>query len=146
MNDPDLFNLVRSHSQLLEAIEYMAEQLEVNINKVMFNHISLNDRMLKKIEDKHSRIEVEAERSLSEHIDSGCRFPVGAYASVKSDSLILKVGVYSMDGKKSILIEENGAIDNPFELGKKIGNELKSQGVSEIASNWREKLEEWNKQ
>ena len=29
---------------------------------------------------------------------------------------------------------------------KKIGNELKSQGVSEIASNWREKLEEWNKQ
>ena len=33
-----------------------------------------------------------------------------------------------------------------FELGKKIGNELKSQGVSEIASNWREKLEEWNKQ
>ena len=138
--------MVRSHSQLLEAIEYMAEQLEVNINKVMFNHISLNDRMLKKIEDKHSRIEVEAERSLSEHIDSGCRFPVGAYASVKSDSLILKVGVYSMDGKKSILIEENGAIDNPFELGKKIGNELKSQGVSEIASNWREKLEEWNKQ
>jgi len=101
--------------------------------------------MLKKIEDKNSRIEIEAERSLSEHIDSGCRFPVGAYASVKSNSLILKVGVYSMDGKKSILIEENGSIDNPFELGKKIGNKLKSQGVSEIASNWREKLEEWNK-
>ena len=102
--------------------------------------------MLKKIEDKNSRLEVEAERSLSEHIDSGCRFPVGAYASVKSDSLILKVGVYSMDGKKSILIEENASINNPFELGKKIGNKLKSQGVSEIASNWREKLEEWNKQ
>ena len=102
--------------------------------------------MLKKIEDKNSRIEIEAERSLSEHIDSGCRFPVGAYASVKSDSLILKVGVYSMDGKKSILIEENASINNPFELGKKIGNKLKSQGVSEIASNWREKLEEWNKQ
>ena len=102
--------------------------------------------MLKKIEDKKSRIEIEAERSLSEHIDSGCRFPVGAYASVESTSLILKVGVYSMDGKKSILVEETGTIDNPFDLGKKIGNELKSQGVSEIASNWREKLEEWNKQ
>ena len=102
--------------------------------------------MLKKIENKNSRIEIEAERSLSEHIDSGCRFPVGAYASIESNSLILKVGVYSMDGKKSILIEESGTIDNPFDLGKKIGNELKSQGVSEIASNWREKLEEWNKQ
>ena len=102
--------------------------------------------MLKKIEHRNSRIEIEAERSLSEHIDSGCRFPVGAYASIKSDSLILKVGVYSMDGKKSILIEESGTINEPFDLGKKIGNELKSQGVSEIASNWREKLEEWNKQ
>ena len=102
--------------------------------------------MLKKIEDKNSQIETEAERSLSEHIDSGCRFPVGAYASIKSDSLILKVGVYSMDGKKSIVIEEDGTVENPFELGKKVGNELKSQGVSEIASNWREKLEEWNKQ
>ena len=103
-------------------------------------------QMLKKIEDSNSRTEVDAERSLSEHIDSGCRFPVGAYATIKSNSLILKVGVYSMDGKKSILIEESGPIDNPFELGQKIGNELKSQGVSEIASNWREKLEEWNKQ
>ena len=103
-------------------------------------------QMLKKIEDSNSRTEVDAERSLSEHIDSGCRFPVGAYATIKSNSLILKVGVYSMDGKKSILIEESGHIDNPFELGQKIGNELKSQGVSEIASNWREKLEEWNKQ
>ncbi len=103
-------------------------------------------QMLKKIEDSNSRIEVDAERSLSEHIDSGCRFPVGAYATIKSNSLILKVGVYSMDGKKSILIEESGPTDNPFELGQKIGNELKSQGVSEIASNWREKLEEWNKQ
>jgi len=102
--------------------------------------------MLKKIEDKNSRIEIEAERSLSEHIDSGCRFPVGAYASIKSNSLILKVGVYSMDGKKSLLIEKSGSVDNPLELGKKIGSELKSQGISEIASNWREKLEEWNKQ
>tara|TARA_R110002012_G_scaffold64139_1_gene168665 strand:+ start:257 stop:511 length:255 start_codon:yes stop_codon:yes gene_type:complete len=59
MNDPDLFNLVRSHSQLLEAIEYMAEQLEVNINKVMFNHISLNDRMLKKIEECESIQDVD---------------------------------------------------------------------------------------
>lgn len=50
MADPDLVNLVRSHSQLLEAIKYMAEQLEVNINKVMFNHVSLNARMVRKIE------------------------------------------------------------------------------------------------
>ena len=50
MNEPDLINLVKSHSQLLEAIEYMAEQLELNINEVMFSHVSLNAKMVKKIE------------------------------------------------------------------------------------------------
>ena len=102
--------------------------------------------MLNKIEDYRSRMEIEAERALSDSVDSGCRFPVGAVATSDANSLTLKVAVYSMDGKKSILIEESGTSDNPFDLGKKIGNELKSQGVSEIASNWREKLEEWNKQ
>ena len=36
--------------------------------------------MLKKIEDEHSRLEIEAERALSNFVESGCRFPVGAYA------------------------------------------------------------------
>ena len=102
--------------------------------------------MLKKIEDKNSRIEVEAERSLSEHIDSGCRFPVGAFAVSNSDLLTLKVAVYSMDGKKSIILEKTDHTDNAIELGKSLGHELRNRGVSEIASNWREELEEWNKQ
>ena len=50
MNDPDLVNLVRSHSQLLEAIKYMAEQLKLNVNEAMFNHVSLNAKMVRKIE------------------------------------------------------------------------------------------------
>jgi hypothetical protein len=51
MNDPDLVNLVRSHSQLLEAIEYMAGQLKLNIKKNIVNHVYLNDKMLKKIQE-----------------------------------------------------------------------------------------------
>lgn len=50
MSDPDLVNLVRSHSQLLEAIEYMAKQLKLNVNEAMFNHISLNARMVRRID------------------------------------------------------------------------------------------------
>ena len=50
MADPDLVNLVRSHSQLLEAIKYMAEQLKLNVNEAMFNHVSLNAKMVRKIE------------------------------------------------------------------------------------------------
>ena len=102
--------------------------------------------LLQKIEDPISRAEIEAERALSGSVDSGCRFPVGAFAESNSDSLTLKVAVYSMDGKKSIILEKTGSIDEAIELGRSLGDELRNRGVSEIASNWREELEEWNKQ
>ena len=102
--------------------------------------------ILQQIEDSKSRKEVEAERALSDSVDSGCRFPVGAFAISDSNSLTLKVAVYSMDGKKSIILEKSDNIDNAIELGKSLGDELRDRGISEIASNWREELEEWNKQ
>ena len=49
--------------------------------------------LLQKIEDPKSRIEIEAERALSNSVDSGCRFPVGAFAVSNSNSLTLKVAV-----------------------------------------------------
>ena len=102
--------------------------------------------LLQKIEDAKSRAEVEAERALSDSVDSGCRFPVGAFAVSNSNSLTLKVAVYSMNGKKSIVLEKTGELDKPKELGKLLGTELIDKGVKDIASNWREELEEWNKQ
>ena len=102
--------------------------------------------ILQQIEDPKSRKEIEAERALSDSVDSGCRFPVGAFAVSDSNSLTLKVAVYSMDGKKSIILEKSDNINNAIELGKSLGDELKDRGVSGIASNWREELDEWNKQ
>ena len=101
--------------------------------------------MLKKIEDEKSRNEIEAERALSEYVESGCRFPVGALATTNSDILKLTVSAYSVDGKKAITLEKTGDVDKPRDLGKEIGEELQKTGISEIASNWRESLDEWNK-
>jgi len=101
--------------------------------------------MLKKIEDKKSRIEIEAERALSDYVESGCRFPVGALAIANSGMLKLTVTAYSVDGKKSITIEKTGDIDKPRNLGQDVGEELQKIGIAEIASNWRESLDEWNK-
>ena len=101
--------------------------------------------MLKKIEDKKSRIEIEAERALSDYVESGCRFPVGALAIANSGMLKLTVSAYSVDGKISIKLEKTGDVDNPKNLGQELGKELKKSGITEIASNWRESLDEWNK-
>ena len=101
--------------------------------------------MLKKIEDNDSRIRIEAERALSNFVESGCRFPIGAFAESNGQTLKLTVVAYSIDGKKSIIVEKNGSKNDPISLGKLAGEDLHNQGVSDLAINWREKVEEWNK-
>jgi hydroxymethylbilane synthase len=101
--------------------------------------------MLKKIEDSESRLEIEAERALSHFVESGCRFPVGAFAHSNEQSLMLTVVAYSVDGKKALIVEKTGNKNEPFELGKLAAEELKKKGIKDLALNWREKLDEWNK-
>ena len=101
--------------------------------------------MLKKIEDVDSRLEIEAERSLSDYVDSGCRFPLGAYAKSNDSEMTLSVSAFSVDGKQSLHVNKIGNKDDPSSLGKSVGEELRTKGVNDLALNWREKVEEWNK-
>lgn len=101
--------------------------------------------MLKTIEDADSRTEVESERTLSTFVESGCRFPVGAHGQVDGASMHLAVVAYSIDGKKSIIVKQSGSRADPHGLGKSVAEELIQKGVNELAVDWREKLEEWNK-
>jgi hydroxymethylbilane synthase len=101
--------------------------------------------MLKKIEDGDSRLEIEAERSLSDYVDSGCRFPLGAYAKSDGSEMTLTVSAFSVDGKQSLQVNKIGKKEDPKSLGKNAGEELRRKGVNDLALNWREKVEEWNK-
>ncbi len=100
--------------------------------------------MLKKIENADSRLEIEAERALSDYIDSGCRFPLGAYAKSNETEMTLTVYAFSVDGKQSLQVTKSGDKNNPKLLGKQVGEELRSKGINDLALNWREKVEEWN--
>ncbi len=102
-------------------------------------------KMLKKIEDPDSRLEVEAERALSDFVDSGCRFPVGAYAKSNGDQMSITVSAFSVDGKQSLFVTKTGSKNDPSILGRNAGEELRQKGVNDLALNWREKVEEWNK-
>ena len=102
-------------------------------------------RMVKKIEDKNSRLEIEAERSLSNFVDSGCRFPLGSYAKSEGEKMTLSVSAFSVDGLESLFVSKIGNKDDPYSLGKVVGEELQKKGINDLALNWREKVEEWNK-
>lgn len=101
--------------------------------------------MLQKIQDTNSRIEVESERALSEFVDSGCRFPVGAFAKVNGNILDLTVIAYSIDGKQALVVTKSGDKSNPCKIGKEAADELQQKGVNDLAKDWRAKLDEWNK-
>lgn len=103
--------------------------------------------MLKKVEHLDSRLSIEAERAFSTYVDSGCRFPVGAYARVNEDNIStirMDVTAFSVDGKESLHVTKVGRKDDAASLGKLVGQELRSRGVDKLAMNWREKVEEWN--
>ena len=102
-------------------------------------------QMLKKIEDKKSRQAIEAERTLSKYVESGCRFPIGAYAQPDGQSMRLAVTAYSVDGKRSIVVEKTASISEPELLGNVTAKELEEKGIGNLALNWREKVREWNK-
>ena len=101
--------------------------------------------MLQKIQDDDSRIAVESERTLSEFVDSGCRFPVGAFGQINGDSLTLTVIAYSIDGKQALIVSKSGPKSDPIQIGKDAAVELQRKGVNDLAKDWRSKLEEWNK-
>jgi hydroxymethylbilane synthase len=100
---------------------------------------------LKKIEDGDSRRGVESERALSKFVESGCRFPVGAYGKVNGESITLTAVAYSIDGTKFLVVEKTAPKNQAQKLGHDVAEELTHKGVHELAAHWREKLDEWNK-
>lgn len=102
-------------------------------------------QMLQKIQDQNSRIEVESERALSEFVDSGCRFPVGAFAKINGEYLDLTVVAYSIDGKQALIVKKSGKKSDSYQIGKQAADELQQKGVNDLAKDWRAKLDEWNK-
>ncbi len=56
-----------------------------------------------------TRIAVEAERAFLQSLDSGCRLPVAALATIEADTLTLIGRVISPDGRQTINVSGQGA-------------------------------------
>jgi hydroxymethylbilane synthase len=104
-------------------------------------------RLLKRIEDKQSRAEVDAEREMLSKIEGGCRFPVGAIALTNSDrkKITLYASVFSADGIRSISLKKSGSIKNPLKLGTMVAEMLIKEDVIKLSEDWRDAVERWNK-
>lgn len=104
--------------------------------------------VLQKVEDKSTRFAIDAERSLIQYLNAGCRFPVGAIAipNLRTKRITLHASVFSVDGSQSINLKKSDVISNAVKVGKEVANDLLSRGAGDFAHEWREALEKWTVQ
>jgi hydroxymethylbilane synthase len=99
--------------------------------------------VLQKVEDKATRAEITAERSLVLALEGGCRVPIGAVAHAEGNKLSLYGCIYSLKEPKKISASTQGTLADADALGDQVGEALIAQGAKEYEKEWREKYGNW---
>ena len=99
--------------------------------------------LLRAVEDKATRAEITAERSLVLELEGGCRVPIGAVGKANGNNLSLFGCVYSLNERKKISASAQGTLADAETLGKKVGEALIKQGAKELEKEWRQKYGAW---
>jgi hydroxymethylbilane synthase len=104
--------------------------------------------ILQKLEDRPTRYAIDAERSLIQYLNAGCRFPVGAIAlpNLRTRRIVLHASVFSADGSQAINVKKSDIIINSSKVGRELANDLLVRGAADFANDWRHALEKWNSQ
>ncbi|MDR0492248.1 MAG: hydroxymethylbilane synthase, partial [Nitrososphaerota archaeon] len=100
-------------------------------------------KLLQSVEDKNTRAEITAERSLVLKLAGGCRVPIGAVSQVIGDTLTISGSIYALNERKKIYASAKGLISQAEELGFKVGEALIAQGAEVFEKEWREKYGAW---
>ncbi len=89
------------------------------------------------LDDEATRCAVSAERAVLARLEGGCHVPMGAYASLRMDNLVLDAFVADLSGKRMIRHCITG--DPPFaeRIGADVGDYLLAHGGSEILEELR---------
>jgi len=90
------------------------------------------NEIVKTLDNSQSRIAVEAERELLNALGGGCQVPIGIYAEIKEQQIIIKAGVFSLDGKEVIRDEITGDKTENCSLALKLANRLLEKGARKI--------------
>jgi hydroxymethylbilane synthase len=99
--------------------------------------------LLLSVEDKSSRAEITAERSLVLKLEGGCRVPIGAVGKASGNNLTLHGSIFSLNDRKKISASAKGTLYQAEELGFKVGEDLIAQGAKDFEKEWREKYGVW---
>jgi hydroxymethylbilane synthase len=88
--------------------------------------------VLGKLDDLESRNAVIAERSLLRTLQGGCQVPLGAWARMEREDLVLEACVVSVDGTEYFRERASAEPEQAAELGKEVGKRLLEAGAGRI--------------
>lgn len=88
--------------------------------------------VLAKLDDAETRTAIIAERALLAALQGGCQVPLGAWARIERDELVLEACVCSLDGKQYVRQRLVGPTDNPAALGQQMAQLLLASGAQSI--------------
>jgi hydroxymethylbilane synthase len=91
-------------------------------------------RRLAPLEDRATRIQVEAERGFLRKLQGGCQVPIAGHAEVKGEQVRLRGLVANLDGTVLIRGERTGPVADAARVGEELADELLARGAGEILS------------
>lgn len=72
------------------------------------------------------------ERTVLSRLEAGCTAPVAATSHWEGKELVVRGGVFALDGSRQILASARGEAESATELGHRISEELFANGAAEI--------------
>ncbi len=75
---------------------------------------------------------VTCERAVLASLGGGCQLPVGAYAQVEGDQVLVQAIVVSPDGARHIRVQQSGSRFLPEQVGHMAGEQLLRQGAESL--------------
>lgn len=88
--------------------------------------------MVSRVEDASTKKAVTAERAFLEILGGGCQLPVGAYAQVEQDTMVLRVFLASEDGSQTYKFKVSGRASNPHEVAMDAHLRLVERGAGPL--------------
>jgi hydroxymethylbilane synthase len=84
------------------------------------------------IDDRETRVALDAERAVVTRLGGGCQMPIGAHARITSEGIELVAVVLSLDGARAIRAESRGPMTHARAVGTAVADDLLAQGADLI--------------
>ena len=85
--------------------------------------------------DSTATAAAQAERTVLSRLEAGCTAPVAATSHWEGEQLVVRGGVFALDGSRQLIAQASGPVVQAQELGRAVSEELFAQGAADLLDN-----------